>query len=174
MKMSWRCSSEQSQAISCPTTGPDGASAAMSRIWRPILHFGASVSVRIHRQRGIGVWLACQPEDELPDGHNLLIECYKNPFDERCTVGLIVPWDYYGHDVAMARIHGGSGMIASFGFPARRLPEWRRMRDLSLSIEATVPSIRDPDYPSRNAALCAQIKQAIVERRNSLVESSAH
>jgi hypothetical protein len=130
-------------------------------------------------QWGIGVWLACQPDDELPDGHNLLIECFKNPFthafDEQCTVGLVLPWDFYGHDVATARIHGGSGMIASFGFPARRLPEWRRMRDLSLClIEATVPSIREPDYPSRNAALCAQIKQAIVERRDALVESSAH
>jgi len=128
---------------------------------------------------GIGVWLACQPEDELPDGHNLLIECYKNPFthafDEQCTVGLILPWDFYGRDVAMARIHRGSGIIASFGFPARRLPQWRRMRDLSLClIEAAAPSIREPDYPSRNAALCAQIKQAIVERRDALVESSAH
>jgi hypothetical protein len=130
-------------------------------------------------QRGIGVWLACQPEDKLPDGHNLLIECYKNPFthafDEQCTVGLVLPWDFYGRDIAMARIHGGSGIIASFGFPARRLPEWRRMRDLSLClIEAAAPSIREPDYPSRNAALCAQIKQAIVERRDVLVESSAH
>jgi hypothetical protein len=54
-------------------------------------------------------------------------------------------------------------------------PKWRRMRDLSLClIEATVPSIREPDFPSRNAALCAQIKQAIVERRDALVESSAH
>jgi hypothetical protein len=49
------------------------------------------------------------------------------------------------------------------------------MRDLSLClIEATVPSIREPDFPSRNAALCAQIKQAIVERRDALVESSAY
>jgi hypothetical protein len=130
-------------------------------------------------QWGIGVWLACQPEDELPDGHNLLIECYKNPFthafDEQCTVGLVLPWDFYGRDVAMALIHGGSGIIASFGFPARRLPEWRRMRDLSLClIEATTPSIRAPDYPSRDAALCAEIKQAIVERRDDLVGSSAH
>ena len=128
---------------------------------------------------GIGVWLACQPEDELPDGHNLLIECYKNPFthafDEQCTVGLVLPWDFYGRDVATARIHGGSGIIASFGFPARWLPEWRRMRDLSFClIEATVPTIREPDYPSRNAALCAEIKQAIVERRDALVETTAH
>ena len=141
---------------------------------------GLSISPN-HRpsQWGIGVWLACQPDDELPDGHNLLVECYKNPFthafDEQCTVGLVLPWDFYGRDVAMARIHRGSGIIASFGFPARRLPEWRGMRDLSLClIEATVPSIREPDYPSRNAALCAQIKQAIVERRDALVESRAH
>lgn len=126
-------------------------------------------------QWGIGMWLACQAADELPDGHNLLIECFKNPFthafDEQCTVSLVLPWDFFGRDVAVARIHGGSGITASFGFPARRLPEWRRMRDLSLClIEATAPSIRKSDYPSRNAALCAEIKQAIVERRDALVQ----
>jgi hypothetical protein len=141
---------------------------------------GLSISPK-HRpsQWGIGVWLACQPDDELPDGHNALIECFKNPFthafDEQCTVGLVLPWDFYGRDVAMARIHRGSGIIASFGFPARRLPQWRRMRDLSLClVEAAVPSIREPDYPSRNGALCAEIKQAIGERRDALAESSAH
>jgi hypothetical protein len=130
-------------------------------------------------QWGIGVWLACRPEDELPDGHNLLIECFKNPFthafDEQCTVRLVLPSDFYGRELAIARVHRGSGIIASFGFPAGRLPEWRRMRDLSLClIEAAVPSIREPDYPSRNAALCAEIKQAIVEQRDALVESGAH
>jgi hypothetical protein len=123
--------------------------------------------------------MACRPEDEFPDGRNLLIACFKNPFthafDEQCTVDLVLPWDFYGRELAMARTHHGSGITASFGFPARRLPEWRRMRDLSLClIEAVVPSIREPDYPGRNAALCTEIKRAVVERRDVLVESSAH
>jgi hypothetical protein len=139
---------------------------------------------------GIGMWVACQSVDQLPDGHSPLIHCYKNPFthvfDDRCTVDLVLPWRVYGTDMVTNRQprsfhengHGvyqsaGNGIMVSYDFPARRLSEWRRMRDLSMClIEATVASIQEPVYPSRNAALCAEIKQAIADRKDALVESS--
>lgn len=96
---------------------------------------------------------------------------------------LILPWRLYGlgNAVPRARRHFrdrepaivprfGDGTMASFSFPARRLAEWRRMRDLALClIEATAVSIHEVTYPSRNAALCAEIKQSLAEHRNSLV-----
>ena len=139
---------------------------------------------------GIGQWVACQPADRLPDGNSPLIHCFKNPFthafDERCTVELVLPWRIYGPDIATNRKprrfrenghvveqRGGDGIMVSYDFPARRLPEWRRMRDLSMClIEATVASIQEPVYPSRNAALCAEIKQAIADRKDALIGST--
>jgi hypothetical protein len=141
--------------------------------------------------RGIGIWVACQSTDLLPDGHNPLIHCFKNPFtkafDESCTVELVLPWRLYGPDMATIRAprrfqnnghtvdsSSGYGITAIYHFPARRLAEWRRIRDLSLClIEATVVSIQEVVYPSRNDALCSEIKQALAERRDALVGSSA-
>ncbi len=150
---------------------------------------GLSARAR-NAESGTGLWIACQAEDLLPDGNNPLIACGKNPFthafDEHCTVEFVLPWQLYGPDMAAIRAPrryqtngrvgtatSGAGIAANFSFPARRLAEWRRMRDLSLClIEATVVSIREPAYPGRNAALCAEIKQAIAQRRDVLVGSS--
>jgi hypothetical protein len=153
---------------------------------------GLSISVDNRpNDKGIGTWAACQSADLLPDGHNPQIHCFKNPFtqafDESCTVELVLPWRLYGPDMAVIRAPrrfqsdghlvyttSGAGIKVGYHFPARRLGEWRRMRDLSLClIEATVVSIPELVYPSRNAALCAEIKQAIAKRKDALVGSSA-
>jgi hypothetical protein len=149
------------------------------------------LSARPHnREAGTGIWIACQSEDLLPEGNNPVVTCDKDPythaFDERCMVEFVLPWQVYGPDMVALRAPrryqenghigtrtSGSGIVANFSFPARRLAEWRRMRDLSLClIEATVVPIRELAYPGRNAALCAEIKQAIAQRRDVLVGSS--
>jgi hypothetical protein len=133
---------------------------------------------------GIGMWVACQPQDALPDGNEPLVQCSKDRTGEfiRCTVELVLPWSLYGPDVAQVRAPriyqrsgsqvtstSGSGIAVIYDFPARHLPEWRRMRDLSLClVEATVVTIRELAYPGRNGALCSEIKQAIADRKDFL------
>jgi hypothetical protein len=138
---------------------------------------------------GIGIWVACRSSDALPDGHEPLIECGKDPYTKKfttCRVELVLPWQVYGPEMADLRASrrieekgkkitwtSGWGILVSYQFPAQRLAEWRRMRELSLClIEATVVSIPELTYPARDAALCAQIKQAIADRRDVLAPAN--
>jgi hypothetical protein len=134
---------------------------------------------------GIGMWVACQRADALPDGHEPVIHCWKDPFTKEfttCTVELVLPWQIFGPETAEMRAprrveHNGKkitrtsgwGIAVIYHFPAQRLPQWRRIRELSLClIEATVVSIPELTYPGRDAALCARIKQALADRRDVL------
>jgi hypothetical protein len=67
----------------------------------------------------------------------------------------------------------GWGIAVIYHFPARRMPQWRRMRELALClIEATVATISELAYPARDGALCARIKQALAEHSDVLAPTN--
>ena len=132
----------------------------------------------INPRQSSGPLIACLAADSLPDSNYPLIHCDRDVYTRkptRCVMELVIPWSSFGSGIAKnyrAARPGLSehGLDMKFAFPAKRLSEWRRMRELSVClVEAVVPQIEQIKYPSRDAALCEAMKTALIEKKESLV-----